>query len=258
MEVVEFWPEERAFMFDTCCEDLQNGLIAALQDAMTLPFQQRTAYLKEIRAAFSLDGLPFRQVYDEWPGGGLRLDLGLSTPPSVVDAPISPIPFDEAMAFIEEHHEHNGRLPGWKWGHGLYNGSDLIGVAVVGRPRARHLNRTVNHPHRPNLLEVNRVCVRRDINPALTWNACSKLYGICVREAKRRNRTDVDPIERLITYTLKSEAGTSLKAAGWELESSSRGGSWSSPSRPRTTPTPTAPKWRWTYRLTPAVQPLLL
>lgn len=93
MEVVEFWPEERAFMFDTCCEDLQNGLIAALQDAMTLPFQQRTAYLKEIRAAFSLDGLPFRQVYDEWPGGGLRLDLGLSTPPSVVDAPISPIPF---------------------------------------------------------------------------------------------------------------------------------------------------------------------
>jgi hypothetical protein len=49
----------------------------------------------------------------------------------------------------------------------------------------------------------------------------------------------------LITYTLKSEAGTSLKAAGWKIIGESKGGSWNVKSRPRVDKHPTVPKLIW-------------
>jgi hypothetical protein len=40
--------------------------------------------------------------------------------------------------------------------------------------------------------------------------------------------------KRIITYTLESEPGTSLKASGWRVDSDNVGGKhWSVPSRPR-------------------------
>jgi hypothetical protein len=39
--------------------------------------------------------------------------------------------------------------------------------------------------------------------------------------------------ERIITYILQSEMGSSLKASGWHKEADIKGGSWDRPSRPR-------------------------
>ena len=53
-------------------------------------------------------------------------------------------------------------------------------------------------------LEVTRVCVLEG-----NRNANSMLYGACARAAKGLG------FERLITYTLENESGSSLRAAGW-------------------------------------------
>ena len=61
-------------------------------------------------------------------------------------------------------------------------------------------------------LEVLRVCTLG------TPNACSKLYGAARRAAFAMGYTKV------ITYTLASESGASLRAAGFVQEASVKGG----------------------------------
>ncbi|MEE1179245.1 MAG: XF1762 family protein, partial [Lachnospiraceae bacterium] len=51
--------------------------------------------------------------------------------------------------------------------------------------------------------------------------------------------------EKIITYILEEESGTSLLAAGWKFEAIAGGGNWSRPSRPRNTTAPTVPKKRY-------------
>jgi hypothetical protein len=51
--------------------------------------------------------------------------------------------------------------------------------------------------------------------------------------------------KRLITYTLASETGTSLKASGWKEIGKAGGGSWNKPSRPRVDKAPTRQKTLW-------------
>jgi len=50
---------------------------------------------------------------------------------------------------------------------------------------------------------------------------------------------------RLITYTLATESGTSLVAAGWKCLGEAGGGSWNCQSRPRVDLHPTQLKLRW-------------
>lgn len=78
-------------------------------------------------------------------------------------------------------------------------------MATVGRPVAR-----AYEPAR--IVEVTRLCTRRDFHPSVVRHAASMLYGAAAREAKRRR------FERILTYTLDQEHGVSLVAAGWELE----------------------------------------
>lgn len=122
---------------------------------------------------------------------------------------------------------------GWKFGGGIRNGSELIGVVTVGRPVARA------YDARKYIIEVNRLCVRRDIPSGLAWNACSMAYGYAAREAKKRGYA------LIVTYTLESEDATTLKAAGWTFDGITRGGSRSCPSRPRVDKTSTERKVRW-------------
>ena len=69
-------------------------------------------------------------------------------------------------------------------------------------------------------------------------NACSMLLGACRRVARSLG------YRRLVSYTLKSEPGTSLRAAGWSETAAVRGRSWNCPSRPRQSGT-TIEKRRW-------------
>jgi CBS domain-containing protein len=140
---------------------------------------------------------------------------------------IVPIHLKEANAYIREHHRHHGPVVGYKYAIAVATEDDVIrGVAIVGRPVARRLDDGMT-------LEVNRLAT--DGTP----NACSCLYRAAWRVAREMG------YERLITYILVTETGTSLKAAGWTCVGEAGGGSWSVPSRPREDKHPTEKKVRW-------------
>lgn len=223
LDFLELWPTEQAFILDACCgarcEDLQDGLVESCQ----LPLQERVAYLKPLRDLFAVYGIDLRQVFYDEAELRWRFDHGVE---------IRPVGQTEAKEFITTHHRHNRAPAGWRYGAGIYNGADLVGVVWVGRPVARALDPAA-------VVEVNRLCVRADIPRELVWNACSKGYGWAAREARKRG------YQSIITYTLDSEDATTLRAVGWKVDGTTKGGSWNTPSRPRTDKAPTCKKVRW-------------
>ena len=139
---------------------------------------------------------------------------------------LQPISYSEACLFIEEYHRHHLPPVGWKFGLAVNNGSDVVGVVTVGRPVARHLDNGYT-------LELTRCCT--DGTP----NVASKLYAAAWRATKALG------YRKLITYTLQTEPGTSLRAAGWRVIGQTKGGSWDTPSRPRVDKHPLGQKTLW-------------
>jgi len=142
---------------------------------------------------------------------------------------IRPIGLRAANAFVAEHHRHHGPTRGHKFSICVADAwGQIRGVAIAGRPVARELDDGAH-------LEVVRVCT--DGTP----NACSMLYGAVRRAAKAMGY----PPDQVITYTLGSESGASLRAAGWRLAGCTEGGSWDRPRRSRVDSHPTEKKLRW-------------
>lgn len=142
---------------------------------------------------------------------------------------ITPISLEEANAFVAQHHRHRGPVVGCKFCIAVAADlafPEVVGVVIVGRPVARAMDDGWT-------LEVNRLCTDG------TRNACSMLYGASWRAARALGYT------KLITYTLASEPGASLRAAGWRVVGEVRGRSWSTPSRPRVDTAPHQDKLRW-------------
>jgi hypothetical protein len=109
---------------------------------------------------------------------------------------IVPVSIGQARDFVLALHRHNKPPVGWKFGAGVTLNGVLVGVAMAGRPIARHFDDGFT-------LEINRTCTDG------TRNANSMLYGAIWRAAKALGYT------RCITYTQADETGASLHAAGW-------------------------------------------
>lgn len=139
---------------------------------------------------------------------------------------VVPLPLDEANEFVRLHHRHHLPVVGHKFSIGVADGERVCGVAIVGRPVARGLDNGLT-------LEVTRVATDG------TRNAASALYGAA------RRATFALGYRRLVTYTLDTEPGTSLRAAGWREIGAVGGGSWSCLSRPRVDKHPLQGKIRW-------------
>jgi hypothetical protein len=140
---------------------------------------------------------------------------------------IVPCDLSEAIAFVKQHHRHHRPPQGGKFAIAVADEAEVIrGVAIVGRPVARMSDDGWT-------LEVTRVAT--DGCP----NACSALYGASWRAVKALG------YRKLITYTLDTEPGDSLKGAGWKIVSEVKGRSWSCKSRPRIDKHPTQGKFRW-------------
>lgn len=147
---------------------------------------------------------------------------------------VIPITLKEARCFVDAKHRHHRAPQGGLFALGIavIDGgvvNAVVGVAIVGRPIARALADDFT-------AEVTRLCT--DGTP----NACSMLYGAAWRAARALGYS------RLVTYTLASESGTSLRAAGWFLVGAAGGGPWSRASRPRVDTHPTQEKLRWEAR----------
>lgn len=128
---------------------------------------------------------------------------------------LCPVSFAEACDFVQLHHRHHRPPTGHKFSIGVAADDRLVGVAMVGRPVARHLDDGTT-------LEVNRTAT--DGTP----NANSMLYAAAWRASKALGYT------RLVTYTQSGESGASLRASGWSVvaERAARKG-WDAPTRPR-------------------------
>jgi hypothetical protein len=221
LELAQAWTDH-CFLLETCCETNHEAVVAE----MNLDPAWATALLRRLGAEELLAG-SLRRVADD------DCDFLLDW-----DLVIRPVSFSAAAGFVHRHHAHCGAPTAWRFGASITNGPTLLGVVMVGNPVGRGFSGR-------RILEVNRLCIRRDVPRPLRWNACSQLYGYAAREAERRG------FERIITYTRDDEEGTSLRAAGWVLEAKVRGRSWSSRGRARRHAEAPIDKTRWSRALRP-------
>lgn len=103
----------------------------------------------------------------------------------------------EANAFVQLHHRHSKKVQGHKFSLGAVCDGSLVGVVIAGRPVARKLDDGTT-------LEVTRCCVIDDApknTPSFLYRAAWRVWAAMGGH-------------RVITYTLASESGASLKGAG--------------------------------------------
>lgn len=114
---------------------------------------------------------------------------------------IVPLTLAAANRHVAEWHRHHGAFPpGLDYFRiGAIDEAGVIhGVAIVARPPNRNSDDGLT-------CEVVRVATDG------THNCCSALYGGSAKIARLMG------FHRIITYTLDSESGASLRAVGWKL-----------------------------------------
>lgn len=227
LELAEAWPDH-AFLLETCCLASHEAVCHGMADDP----EWARGLLRRLGAEDLFGGGRLRRVADGG-RGQMLLDWNLV---------VRPVAFAAAADFVRRHHAHCGAPTAWRFGASVANGPTLLGVAMVGNPVARAFNGR-------GVVEVNRLCLRRDAPRALAWNAASKLYGWAAAEARRRG------FAKIITYTRADEAGTFLVAAGWAREAAVRGRGWHrAGGRARSDRNAWIDKVRWGRALSPPVR----
>lgn len=139
-----------------------------------------------------------------------------------------PVTLREARAYVDQVHRHHRAPQGGLFAIGAADGERIVGVVIVGRPVAR-------------MLDDDYTCEVTRLASDGTPNVPSMLYRAAWRAARAMG------YRRLVTYTLTTEPGTSLRAAGMRFIGEAGGGSWSRSSRPRVDTHPTQGKLRWEF-----------
>ena len=111
---------------------------------------------------------------------------------------IKPYTLRAANEYVRKYHRHSKVVVGCKFCIAAVDEKDqVIGVAIVGRPVARYLDDGYTG-------EIVRTCTEG------VKTVKSFLYGACARIWKEMGGT------KILTYTLETESGISLKAAGYK------------------------------------------
>jgi hypothetical protein len=139
---------------------------------------------------------------------------------------VVPMTLREARRFVAEHHRQHKPPQGGLFAIGASDGDAIVGVVIVGRPVARLADNGWT-------AEVTRLASDG------TRNVCSMLYAAAWRAARAMG------YRKLITYTLQTEPGSSLRAAGFALVGEVTRRSWNTPSRPRVDQDVRQPRFRW-------------
>lgn len=116
---------------------------------------------------------------------------------------LKPISLRAANDWLDGVHRHNGRTArnGGKFAISVIDREgEIVGIAIIGNPLSATLMDGWT-------AEVLRVCTHDDAPK----NVCSMLYAAAWRAWRNMGG------DRMMTYTLKSETGTSLKASGWVI-----------------------------------------
>ena len=150
-----------------------------------------------------------------------------------------PIPVKRALRWNKATHRRLPDVAGLMWAIAALRDSQIVGIALVGRPNARLLD---SQELPQDALQVVRVAVLEgDASASGHKGANSILYGACARAARDMGAVDC------FTYIHHDEPGTSLRAAGWveDIAHDSIGGSYDRPSRARKAPVEGGRKVRW-------------
>ena len=145
---------------------------------------------------------------------------------------LKPIPLRVANDFLDQHGAELGAVRGCKFSIGAYVGPVLVGVVVVERPKARHLDDGWT-------LELSRLntCHGRDVASTLVSAATRAAFAMGTRY--------------VLAYAAPTDGGEPYQAAGWvRMEADGKpvdcgGGEWSRPSRRRQPVTSPDRKHRW-------------
>lgn len=144
---------------------------------------------------------------------------------------IVPIFREPANAFVRARHRHAKPIKlTYLWAQAVVKNGELRGVAISGRPNNRELQDGFT-------FEILRNCTDG------TQNACSKLYGAACRAGKELG------YRIAVTYTLASESGISLRAAGFRPVAEVKDRQWDCASRPREERDLVGDKIRWERKL---------
>lgn len=144
---------------------------------------------------------------------------------------IAPVTLKDANEFVFTYHRHHKPCTGHKFSISVRDEFGMIhGVAICGRPVSREMDDGYT-------LEINRVCTDG------TRNACSMLYGACVRAAKAMG------YRRVITYTLESEDSASVKASNFQYDGIHGAKMWRGKRSGRDNGVPAEMKKRWVIEL---------
>lgn len=144
-------------------------------------------------------------------------------------ADVVPITVKRALRYVKQWHRHLPNLQGGLFAAAIAEGSEIVGVGIVGNPAQVWQG--------SGRIVITRVAVN------FAPNGCSMLYGALARAAKALGYREV------WTYTLPEEPGTSLRAAGFEDMGLTDGGEHDRPSRRRKPAARPEPKRRWRRRL---------
>ena len=143
---------------------------------------------------------------------------------------LKPISLRDANEYVRQHHRHHKPVAGHKFSIGCEADGELVGVIIAGRPVSRYLDDGFT-------LEVTRLCTNGE------KNACSFLYGAAARAAAAMG------YKRIITYTLESENGASLRASGWICQGKAGGLRWTGKRQPKEDQYPAQMKLRYEKQL---------
>ena len=114
---------------------------------------------------------------------------------------IRPITLRLANAFVREHHRHCKVAQGCKFNlAAIGDDGEILGVVIVGRPIARHNDDGITG-------EITRLCAKS----GAPKGTCSMLY------ARARRVWQLMGGEKMLTTTLASESGASLRGAGYKI-----------------------------------------
>ena len=143
---------------------------------------------------------------------------------------LKPISLRDANEYVRKYHRHHKPVAGHKFSIGCEADGELVGVIIAGRPVSRYLDDGFT-------LEVTRLCTNGE------KNACSFLYGAAARAAAAMG------YKRIITYTLESENGASLRASGWICQGKAGGLRWTGKRQPKEDQYPAQMKLRYEKQL---------
>lgn len=110
-----------------------------------------------------------------------------------------PLTLAEANALVARWHRHHKPVVGHRFSIGAERDGEMVGAVIVGRPVARMTDWHTT-------AEATRLV--SDGSP----HVCSSLYACAARAAEAMG------YDRIQTYILATEPGTSLRAAGWRLD----------------------------------------